>query len=377
MENIELRREIEKQLDNYKVVLGRISYDFMEEKLRKYILSNEELMSLYGKSDVDTVLLEYVDRINSIKNKLYTSDDIELNIMKLYEYIRLTTFKENISVRGCEKYLEQLGDSSISPAFIGKGSSNGIIRYFRDLLPSNVESFMTAINANDPRVYDLNSLKDIVIVDTDNGMKSMDVVKYNGKSSSMESDLFISLYSGDVMPFEASSELINQARKEVTNMLIEELNIDVLSDKIINDNMSDYEKQCAIIGCLSTFIVQSNMPVKFSLVNINGHFMEIGKAMELFFAYNNISYDISNNDKEDSIYRVSVDRDMYYLDPKEMFSSGYVDVNDRLHYKEIEGYRYYLIDTNSMLLSDTRKYLNESRKNTKGIFKGIEKSLVG
>jgi len=371
-----LEQEIMEQIAIYNVSIGRISCDFMKERLRRDIISNSVLMNLYGKKDGNIALAEYVNHISNVKSKLYTSNDSDLNIMKLYEYIRLTTFKDNLLVKGCEKYIESLGDSSISPAFTGKATELGTLRYFRDLLPTGMESVITSVNVLCPRDFDIPSTRDVMIVNTESGMKSADVVNYNGNLSSMNSDFKVNFYSGDVKPFMVSKDLLTQARREVSYMLIEDLGIDEMSKMIINDGMSDYEKQCAIIGCVSTMLNQSNMPVKFNLVNINGRLMEIGKVMELFFIYNGIDYTISDTAKEDSIYNVIVKGEEYSLDPKDMFSSSYGDVTERLHYKEYNNIREYPVFEDAILLSDTWKYISFGKKAMEND-KGIEKSLVG
>ena len=176
-------------------------------------------------------------------------------------------------------------------------------------------------------------------------------------------------------------EMIESARKQVVSYLIKELKVDEISSIIINDSMSDLDKQYAIMGYISTKIVPAKMNTAFNIAEINGRLIEVGKLLELFFMYNNIHYKINGEAKEKSIYEVKVDGINYKLDPKDMYNATYGVLSDYLHYTEADGNRYYLslLDENNYREYRTKidrsvlvgAYVDEEVFN-----KGVKKSLV-
>lgn len=338
------KNEIDEQVSKYQSHIGRFSYQESEEKLRKSILQDEILMSLYGRRDSEELFYDYMKKIVSVKKDLFDDEDsIEFIVAKIYEFIRLTTVSENIMSPANKDYLNDLGTSSVNPMLIGKTTDLATTRLVRDMLPSYVDSKIISVKQNYKE-------SPALIVSYDGSYYYLNPVKYDGNTISNDDKLFLRYDDSDVKPLYIDDRSIILARSEVANYLIRDLKIDVVSEKIINDEMSKFDKQCAILGYLETIINTSNMPVSHNVVKINGRLMELGKVMELFFIYNNIPYSFEcEENKDNAIYDVVVDGTSYSLDPSVMYNSYTGKITEKTLYKKVNNERKYLFELDEVV----------------------------
>lgn len=367
-----LREEIQEQWEewrSYKIYAdGTIGFFGPDTDSLYEIYNNEDYKNLYDREDYEQILEEYILKIKEICSLVLNPQKSDReNILNILEYMRYMHSFENIPKKKIE--ILRPGVLSQTPfiqAFLGKGVCASQAKLLRDILPSNLNPEVLTVNffLDDDIIDDKH---DVVIASIDGEECYIDPTWYTGEGKSLEGSKNKASYKNRIFKsIEASEEEIMEARKEIQNKLIKKLKIDKISQEIIDPEMTDLEKQCAIFMFIDSRINHFNNPVDFATAKLFAKNIEVGKLMELFFVANGIEHEMDfYGKKSNAIYNVEYDGKKASLLPKTMYdpSESGIKLSTKL---------YFNLDENGLI-----KYLAEDpaefEKQRVAIIKGLEK----
>jgi len=371
MQNIEnIKKEINSQLEAYEILIKSNPVFDSLIKAKEIINQNNRLMQFYNREDTDNIIVEYSEIIDSIRRELIKLENSEKkNILNIYEYIRYMNMYENYKeVMEDFLYFATLSQSSISSVFLGKGVCAAQARLFRDLIP-NPSRVSTVNFMFDDEPSLIKESHDVVLASLNDGVRYLDPTWYNGSRESLKgSNGKAKFYGEPVASFDASEEEILASRREVSNILISKLKIDLIIKELLNDEMNEKEKHCAIFTFIESHIIKEELDVSFSSASLNGYIIDSGKLMELFFIAANINHElVFNGNKESTLYKVFVDGQELLLNPPAMYNSKTGCLTTLLHIKNIDGKLCYLPCVNKEFFDELKPYIYAGRENAKKV----------
>ena len=280
------------------------------QKIRSYILSNKQLMKLYGEKSAEELMINYLKAVDRLVVDLAAKHDYQF-LANILEYFRFMCMRENINgvIPGIE-FFENLSDSKFSCLLLGKASAEGQVAAAIDLLSNRFKTSMCTVGyAPIEETNNTNRSYACVALSEDTGKHYVDIFRYAGKMQANK-ELVAKNYVDEIYPLVLDGRTLGEARRKVSNYLIkklkikkiiESLNLEGLSEKEMNDKFIEYIK--------SHQDDYEDIEVNANTIVVNGQLMEVSRLLELFYIATKIRYRVIDNKKENSTFEVILDNE--------------------------------------------------------------------
>ena len=280
------------------------------QKIRSYILSNKQLMKLYGEKSAEELMIKYLKAVDRLVVDLAAKHEYQF-LANILEYFRFMCMRENIEgvIPGIE-FFENLSDSKFSSLLLGKASAEGQVAAAIDLLSNRFKTSMCTVGyAPIEETNNTNRSYACLALSEDTGKHYVDIFRYAGKMEANKG-LVAKNYVDEIYPLVLDDRSLREAKKRVSRYLIKNLKIQKILDSLNLEELSEKEMNDKFIEYIKTHQDDyEDIEVNANTIVVNGQLMEVSRLLELFYIATKIRYRVIDNKKENSTFEVILDNE--------------------------------------------------------------------
>lgn len=280
------------------------------QKIRSYILNNEQLMKLYGEKSAEELMVDYLRKVDQIIVDLAAKHEYQF-LANILEYFRFMCMRENIDgvIPGIE-FFENLSDSKFSALLLGKASAEGQVAAAIDLVRNRFNASMCTVGyAPIEDTNNTNRSYNCLTLSENTGKHYVDIFRYAGKMEA-NPNLVTKNYVDDIYPLVLDDRSLREAKKRVSKYLIKSLKINKILESLNLEGLSEKEMNEKFIEYIKTHQDDyGDIEVNANTIVVNGQLMEVSRLLELFYIAAKIRYRVTDNKKENSTFEVILDNE--------------------------------------------------------------------
>lgn len=261
----------------------------------------------YKEDSVGKIVTSYKEKVAYLKKQLEDSDQDEC-IANILEYIRYTIMDNDFLGIPNVIFFENLCNTPLTSALIGKGTSYSKCHFLKSLLPDNIESEVdTTLFFEYPKYYETAKKDYTVTIKLSGRRYYLDPDKYTGYKSSKRG-LHAMTEGTSIEEYPLSPKIISTSRQKVSSLLIEEYKISEFLSTITNPNMDQEQVLNKLIEYIVNNIISYDFAVKHYSIIINGNLLEATKLLELLLIAASIPFKIvENGQRENCLFEIEID----------------------------------------------------------------------
>lgn len=286
------------------------------DKVSKAIRESPFYSKFYKEDSVGRIVTNYKEKVSYLKKQLNDSDQDEC-ITNILEYIRYTVMDNDFLGIPNVIFFENLCNTPLTSALIGKGTSYSKCHFLKSLLPDNIESEVdTTLFFEYPKYYETAKKDYTVTIKLSGKRYYLDPDRYTGYKCSKRG-LRAMTEGNSIEEYPLSPKIISTSRQKISSLLIEEYNIPEILNTITNPNMDQEQTLNKLIEYIVNNIISYDFAVKHYSIIINGNLLEATKLLELFLIAASIPFKIvEDGQRENCLFEIEIDRIKRIVDLK-------------------------------------------------------------
>lgn len=308
--SIRLYQKAKKEIERFGYYLNNEIPMENVQKIRNYILGNEQLMKLYGEKNAEELMISYLRKVDQIIIELAAKNDYQF-LANILEYFRFMCMRENIegAIPGIE-FFENLSDSKFSCLLLGKASAEGQVAAAIDLVKNRFNASMCTVGyAPIEETNNTNRSYACLTLAEQTGKHYVDVFRYAGKMEANK-ELVTKNYVDDIYPLVLDDRALREAKKRVSKYLIKKLKINKILNSLDLEGLSEKEMNDVFIEYIKRYQEDyDGVSVNANTIVVNGELLEVSRLLELFYIASKIRYRVIDNKKENSTFEVILDNE--------------------------------------------------------------------